>query len=301
MHLYLMTQDNFIFMKCGEFIMKKNIAAIFLIIQSVLISGCSDNDVNLETEKVAYLYGENAIKSTQVQENESYTESTSQEIIKDVDNVNKKTQKSENNTYKKPEEKNNKINNIINISPLNQLPELPTGCETTSLTMVLQYYGFDADKCDLADNFLDKGPVGKTDFRVAFEGDPRDSNSYGCYAPVVKNMANKYLKYKNSDYTATDITGTSLKNLFQYIDKKIPVIVWGTLDCREGRYTATWNVNGKELRWFYPEHCMVLVGYDNEKSLVWVNDPIHGDVRSYDMNIFESRYNSLFKQAVIIQ
>ena len=71
-------------------------------------------------------------------------------------------------------------NNIIQsnlkntLNPICQYPELPTGCEVTALATVLQYYGFNADKCDLADNYLDKGPVGTVDFHTAFPGDPRN-------------------------------------------------------------------------------------------------------------------------------
>ena len=35
-----------------------------------------------------------------------------------------------------------------------QNPELPNGCEITSLCMLLRYLGFDADKCILADRYL---------------------------------------------------------------------------------------------------------------------------------------------------
>lgn len=188
---------------------------------------------------------------------------------------------------------------IESFQPICQYPELPTGCEMTSLAMVLNYNNVATDKCDLSDNYLDKGPVGTVDFHVAFEGDPRDENSYGCYAPVVVNTANRYLGSEQSGLKASDISGAELEDLFKYIDLNIPVIVWGTQDCREGYYSVTWNVDGKELTWFTPEHCMVLTGYDD--SMVWVSDPIYGDVRSYDRAVFKNRYDSLQKQAVIIK
>lgn len=40
---------------------------------------------------------------------------------------------------------------------LGQYPELPTGCEITSLTSVLNYYGYDVDKEVMADDYLEKG------------------------------------------------------------------------------------------------------------------------------------------------
>ena len=40
---------------------------------------------------------------------------------------------------------------------LNQNPELPTGCEITSLTSVLNYYGCNVDKTTMADEYLKKG------------------------------------------------------------------------------------------------------------------------------------------------
>ena len=182
---------------------------------------------------------------------------------------------------------------------INQNPELPTGCEVTSLTMVLNHLGFDVGKGTIADNYLEKGPVGSTDFNKKFVGDPRDDSSYGCYAPVITKAANKYLSAKGSSLKATNTTGKGLEELFTYIDSGTPVIVWGTIDNKQGRYTTTWNVDGKTIQWYSPEHCMVLVGYDDSK--IWVADPMHGDIRSYDRSTFNDRFNSLFKQSVVIK
>ncbi|MBQ7784498.1 MAG: C39 family peptidase, partial [Oscillospiraceae bacterium] len=46
-----------------------------------------------------------------------------------------------------------------------QNPELPTGCEITSLTMLLRHIGYDADKLDMADNYLPKGEYRASDFK----------------------------------------------------------------------------------------------------------------------------------------
>ena len=141
----------------------------------------------------------------------------------------------------------------IALEPICQYPELPTGCEVTSLAMVLNFYRVGCDKCEIADNYLTKGD---------------------------------------------DLTGTPLDGLRSYLDRGIPLIVWGTQDCREGHYSVTWNVDGKDLTWFTPEHCMVLVGMDD--SAVRVADPIYGNIISYERSVFESSYDSLFQQAVAI-
>ncbi len=188
---------------------------------------------------------------------------------------------------------------LINITAISQYPELPTGCEVTSLAAVLNYYGIDIDKCDIGDSYLDKGDVGTVDFHEAFEGDPRDESSFGCYAPVIVKAAEKIISERQSQLTVSEVSGSELEALFKYTDMDIPVIVWGTQDCQQGRYTVTWNVDGKDLTWFSPEHCMVLAGYSD--SSVWVADPIYGEIKQYDINVFKSCYDSLYKQAVVIQ
>ena len=187
---------------------------------------------------------------------------------------------------------------IINLTPVCQYPELPTGCEVTALAIVLQYYGFSADKCDLADNYLDKGAVGTVDFHTTFVGDPKSEYSYGCYAPVIVKAANKYLDEQDTELKAYDITGTEFEELFSYTEKNIPVLVWCTIDLKPGHYTATWNIDGKDITWYASEHCMVLLGQG--ENYVYAADPTTGTIETYSKKLMETRYKELFEQAVII-
>ena len=43
---------------------------------------------------------------------------------------------------------------IPNFEIVSQMPELPTGCEITALTMVLNYYDYQADKTEIATEYL---------------------------------------------------------------------------------------------------------------------------------------------------
>ena len=188
---------------------------------------------------------------------------------------------------------------LASLVPIHQFPELPTGCEVTSLTIVLNYLGFRADKLDLADNYLPKGPIGSTDFRKAFVGNPRSSHAYGCYAPVIVNTANSYLETQKSKLRAVDISGRELTTLTAYTKANIPVMVWGTINCLKPYRSVTWTVDGKKLTWIGQEHCMVLLGIQNGR--VQVADPYSGTIRLYDLTLFRDRENSLFKQAVLIR
>lgn len=69
---------------------------------------------------------------------------------------------------------------VIDIDEILQNPELPTGCEVTSLAMVLNYWGYDIDKLTLATDYLKKGEIGSVNFKEAFVGDPRSAEAYGC-------------------------------------------------------------------------------------------------------------------------
>lgn len=189
---------------------------------------------------------------------------------------------------------------IRNMKPLGQHPTLPTGCEITALTTVLNYYGYNVSKETMSDKYLEKGPAWNTDFREKFAGEPRSEYSYGCYAPVIVKAANKYLTEKGSKLRAKELKGVEFDALFEYTERGIPVLVWTTIDLWQGYYTATWTcTNGKTVTWYANEHCMVLLGHDATK--VYVADPTHGDIRSYNRELFKTRYKELFSQAVVIQ
>ena len=191
------------------------------------------------------------------------------------------------------------VRDVYTLKPICQHPDLPTGCEMTSLAMVLNFMGVKADKCDLADNYLAKGPVGKVNFWKAFPGNPRSWSSYGCYAPVVVNAANKYLKAKKSSLRATYYKGKTLEALTSYTKAGYPVIVWCTIDNKPAYDTVTWVIDGEKIRWRAPQHCVVFLGIKNGKAVI--ADSTYGKIMLYDKELFRRGYNSLYKQAVVIR
>lgn len=192
----------------------------------------------------------------------------------------------------------------IDVAPILQNPELPTGCEVTSLTMLLNHIGFDVDKLTLADDYLPKGEYRKSDFNKVFVGDPRSRQAYGCTAGVIAETAEKFLNEqdKENKWQVKNITGCSAEILYSAVKCGYPVVVWGSIDMEKIIFDyVTWTdeSTGNTISWFGKEHCLLLTGYDTKEKLVYVNDPLRGQV-SYDMKTFEKRFNELDRNAVII-
>ena len=200
-------------------------------------------------------------------------------------NLNKKTEKTE---Y------------TINLKCVMQKPELPTGCEVTALTTVLNYLGYDVTKTELAKNYLPTASLGSTGFDKAFIGNPASDGGYGCYAPVIVETAQKYLIQRTMDVTAWNISGTEFDDLFEYIDNGVPVIVWASMNLMDVELTdAYYGEDRKSVQWYNNEHCMVLCGYDKKDNTIIAADPLKGMMK-YNRDRFKMIYNQLDKQAVII-
>jgi uncharacterized protein YvpB len=190
---------------------------------------------------------------------------------------------------------------ISGVTCIMQEPELPSGCEITSLTILLNYLGYRADKIVMAQDYLITSPLESKSLYEAFGGDPADPAAYGCYAPVIVNSANQYLKDSQSNKTAYDISGTEFEDLFTYIDSDIPVVVWTTEDLAAPQYTKEWYTDdGVYCTWISPQHCVLLYGYDKASDMVYISDPLKGNV-TYSLETFALRYRQMSSQAVVIK
>lgn len=199
---------------------------------------------------------------------------------------------------------------LIDVKNIMQNPELPTGCEVTSLTILLNHLGFSADKVKMSRNYLPKldfywenGTYYGADFRTTFAGNPESEYSYGCYAPCIETTANAYLSDIKSTKKAHALKGITFENLLsEYIDNNMPVLIWITSsNLHEPYYTSIWTTpEGKEVQWLAYEHCVVMTGYDKDNQLIYVSDPLQGNI-SYDYSKFRQRYIDMGEQALYIK
>ncbi|CDM70212.1 Hypothetical protein CM240_3095 [Clostridium bornimense] len=189
---------------------------------------------------------------------------------------------------------------IKNVPILNQLPEMPTGCELTSAAMLLNWYGVDVDKNDLGYE-IEKAPIPSyvngtlqgMNPNEYFIGDPFSDSGFGVYHKPIKDLIDTYTSGKGKD-----ITDCSFETLIEIVSKGTPIITWVTIDMKEATLNSSWYSKNGIIEWIVPEHAVVLIGF-NENEVI-INDPYTGTEYNINKSTFIDRWNSLGNQAVTI-
>ena len=76
-------------------------------------------------------------------------------------------------------------------------------------------------------------------------------------------------------------------------------MVWATLNILQPSTHKEWrDEKGNEVKWIRPEHTFLLIGYSDTDAIV--NDCNDGKMKSYPLNIFKDRWESMGKQAVTV-
>ena len=187
--------------------MKKRISIIMLLTISVLMTGCEE----LHKKPLAYI-------ETNADDRQSETSETETKKKKETksrkrkpwkwssraaweQNVRKRRQNLKRKRIKQrdaaPEgelpvlEKTDKTSEEIEMENILQNPELPTGCESVALTMVLKYLGFDLEKTTIADDYL---VFADRNFAMGYIGNPHTEDGAGIFAPGLVKTANNFLE-----------------------------------------------------------------------------------------------------------
>ena len=201
---------------------------------------------------------------------------------------------------------------IIDVPYINQ-DNYPTGCESVSTVMLLNYYNINITVDDFINKYLKKDILTSINGKVyamspneAFIGNPYNNiNSYGCYSNVIYEALNNIIKdYKLEDkYMVVNLSNNrkSLNELItNYIDNNIPVVIWGSINMKPIYNSKNWYLYNNDIyTWKANEHCLVLVGYDD--VYYYFNDPYTREkITKYKKDIVEDRYNVLNRQAICI-
>jgi uncharacterized protein YvpB len=169
-----------------------------------------------------------------------------------------------------------KATNLIHVPLIRQLPELPRGCEVTSLAMMLAHAGIQADKMELAAS-IRKVPFEEDGLRGnlydGFVGDMYsfETDGLGVYDEPIIELARRYLGDR-----VVVLTGKPWEAIEKQLDKERPVWVVVNEEFRplpESDW-QTWQTRRGELKVTYKEHAVLVTGYDADH--VYFNDPLAG-------------------------
>lgn len=192
----------------------------------------------------------------------------------------------------------------IDVPYIDQSVKYPTGCESVSAVMLLQYLGLRITVDEFIEKYLVQSGFEEKDGELygpnpyeSFCGSPYDEESFGCYAPVICRSLEKAI---GAEYEIIDETGTSVGALLKtYIDQGMPVIFWACINMREPITGPCWKLHDCEetFTWISNEHCMLLVGYDEDGY--YFNDPYENNgVIHYPKELVEDRHSAQHSQAI---
>lgn len=193
---------------------------------------------------------------------------------------------------------------FIDTPVINQLPELPRGCEVTALAMLLQHAGIDIDKLTLAEQITKEPTPFKEIAGNIYFGNPYDGfvgsiytfsePGLGVYHGPIAQLANLYLPGK-----IRDLTGNSFKELKIHLSDERPVwvIINTTYKVLPDSSFQTWHTRSGTIKITFREHSVLITGYD--ENYVYFNDPLTGQKnRKAAINGFEEAWVQMGSQAI---
>ncbi|WP_144462966.1 C39 family peptidase [Siminovitchia fortis] len=170
---------------------------------------------------------------------------------------------------------------LLDFPVIEQLPELPRGCEVTSLAMLLESAGTKVDKMTLAKEVKrDPAPYAVKNGKVyfgnphrGFVGDMYDFSKpgLGVYHEPIMELGEKYLPGR-----LVNLTGESFEELKIPLSDGRPVWVIINAEYRElpDSYFETWETDSGPVKITKKEHSVLITGYDQKN--IYFNDPLTG-------------------------
>lgn len=193
---------------------------------------------------------------------------------------------------------------LLDVPLVAQMPELPRGCEVTSLAMMLMDAGKSVSKMTLASQVRkDPTPYSKTNGQVyfgnpytGFVGDMYSFNKpgLGVYHGPIAELAEKYLPGR-----VVDFTGSNFEEIYKHLDNGKPVWVINNtwFDTVPSQYWQTWNTPTGKISITYKEHSVLITGYDSQ--YIYFNDPLSVTKnRKATISAFKRGWEQMGKQAI---
>lgn len=189
----------------------------------------------------------------------------------------------------------------LNVPLENQMPDPPNGCEVTSLSMLMNYYGIKVSKNELAetiqhvDSFTDGGKY-RGNPHQGFVGHMTIANAGWCvYNEPLYNVARKYTSH------IENITGSDFLSLLKLVSNGHPVMIITTTTFNKVNNMQTWDTNTGKVNVTPSSHACVITGYSKPKKIVYVNNPYGYKNQPVNWKNLQASYNQQGRQALYIR
>lgn len=189
----------------------------------------------------------------------------------------------------------------LNVPLENQMPDLPNGCEVTSLSMLMNYYGIKVSKNELAetiqhvDSFTDGGKY-RGNPHQGFVGHMTIANAGWCvYNEPLYNVARKYTSH------IENITGSDFLSLLKLVSTGHPVMIITTTTFNKVNNMQTWDTNTGKVNVTPSSHACVITGYSKPKKVVYVNNPYGYKNQPVNWKNLQASYNQQGRQVLYIR
>ena len=175
---------------------------------------------------------------------------------------------------------------ILNVPYISQYPDLPLGCEATSLTELLRYKGISVTKNKIAKE-IPKSPNKNPNLGFVGSQYTRQEGIFQTiYPKALEKTAKKYRP------NSADITGASVEDL------ENPSVVWITANCKDAKM-GYWYKGTSDQIWVAKNlHVSTLTGFD--KNYYYLTDPALGKYK-ISKSQFKHVYNTIGKKALVVR
>lgn len=195
----------------------------------------------------------------------------------------------------------------LNVPLIKQYPELPRGCEVTSLGMILNYRNINVNKMTLAKEVkkdttqYSVQPDGKIRYGNPYDGFVGDmynwdNNGYGVYHGPIVELAKSY-----AGEAAIDLTGLTFEEILYAVELGNPVwvITNATFSPLRDSEFKIWHTPTGIVKVTSRLHSVVITGFNEEK--VYINDPLK-DKKNITINreSFKRAWEQMGNQAITI-
>ncbi|ENH97130.1 hypothetical protein J416_06762 [Gracilibacillus halophilus YIM-C55.5] len=193
----------------------------------------------------------------------------------------------------------------MQIPKARQFPELPRGCEVTSLSMLLRYHEITIDKLQLAEQIKkDTTPYQVKNGKVHF-GNPHngfvgsmytyDQPGYGVYHEPIYQLTKQHAGNR-----AENLTKSSFTEILNRIHQKQPVLIITNITYEPLPQSSfqTWQTPDGPIEVTRKQHAVVITGYDEND--IYFNDPYDGEHKKAPKRPFIAAWEQMGKQAVTI-